>query len=375
VVNPDWLLFVRNLLYVGQMAKLENSLDPTYCRVSKVSAVTKIMMALLFPVALFSCILPKKKGLYIFSSMHGFDLADNAKYLYDNVQSTNKYFITKRKNYKSSCGNIRYLYAYSIQGIFVQLFAERAYYTHGIYDFIPVLIWGSCKINLWHGVPVKVIGPLADWSGDSKLLFFVKCWFFRIFRISYYMAFDYLLCPEFQQIENYNHYFMLVKPKILVRQQPRVLYSRKLAKSMSILYAPTHRNHDKSHNIEEYLDKIRIFHPDVRNFISKIRITIVIRPHPLELSKYLNLNMPENYVLDNSIDLYDSINKYILVVTDYSSIIYDCRDLRIPYRILAADFMDYDGKVGFNRDFSEVIRKKLLVTWTDLINEMRDTGF
>ena len=121
-----------------------------------------------FPISIFSRILPKW-NYEIYGSMNGFKICDNSKFLYYENNSENSFFITKNKNLIIG-SNKKIIYAYSIKGVFLQMFAKKVFWTHGLNDFIAPLVIGSYIVGLQHGLP----GKKTIQKNRSKLYYKIK---------------------------------------------------------------------------------------------------------------------------------------------------------------------------------------------------------
>ena len=134
--------------------------------------LSEINNIIFYPIYLLSKILPRK-NIIIFGSMSGYAIADNCKYLFVNTYQPNYYWITKNKSLitKPIFSSVFPIYAYSWKGIYLQLHAKIAYYTHKVNDFFAPAIFGAEIIALWHGVPFKKIGTAVV---DKKYLCFIK---------------------------------------------------------------------------------------------------------------------------------------------------------------------------------------------------------
>jgi len=301
---------------------------------SRIDKVISLSMAF---IAFVSAVLPKKKGLYIYGSMWGYDIADNPKYafLYDE-SAIEKYFLTKNKNL---LGSVRYdkvkpVYMYSFQGVMLQLRAEKAFFSHGVFDFIPSLVWGARKINLWHGVPMREIGPDYDWAGDGKLKKKIKILFYRVFGWAYYMSCDEVWVPFRGLKENYKRFFRVSRPEISIKKQPRnECYHKNKARERSkkILFAPTYHTVDgRGFNISSFFQNIGLYDQELIDMLDASGFKLVIRPHPIDLEVFRSANIPLNVEIDFTEDLYEALGGYKGIVTDFSSVLLDGIEIGSP---------------------------------------------
>lgn len=342
-----------------------------YAKFHKKGFIRKISQPLLLPIAMLSKLIPKEKGLEIFSSMNGFQITDNTKYAFESSQNKNRFWITKNKVLaKKAQKGFLPIYAYSFRGFLLQLRAEKSYFTHSIFDFIPALIYGSQKINLWHGVPLKEIGPLSDWKNKSKLKARVLEIYYRLFKHCYYMHCDIVACPDESLKEDYQRFFRISKPQIFIMKQARNEFCPSRTKTRKILFAPTHRSQIRSNNIRETLNSFGLFSNKLFNFLQENKIELVVRPHPIDKDSLEMISLPDNVTIDRSEDLYDSIKQYPVVITDYSSIYYDCCELEIKCIIVTPDLDSYISAVGLTESYLNTINEIGFRRIEDAISEI-----
>lgn len=290
--------------------------------------------------------------------MNGFTIADNSKYKYKQKKSNNKFFITLNENIIDNEEFSEYnpVYALSLKGIFLQIRAEKVYFTHGIYDFIPCFIWGAEKHNLWHGVPLKEIGPNSDWSENSQIIFLLKKIIYKTLKPLYYMSCDYVYCPFTELIPSYKRFFCISKPSIIIEKQARNTYKKHTYKNRKILFAPTHRTLNYNENeLNNLIKNLKI--KEARDTIYKENHELIIRPHPIDLDFYLRSELSKIYTIDSSIDIYETIGSYEFIITDYSSIYLDCLEQNLDCYLLITNTDDYKERVGLNDLYGNIINK------------------
>lgn len=293
-----------------------------------------------FPLFVLAKILPKK-DFFVFGSMSGYAVADNSKYYFINTYKPNYYWITKNKGLLKTAvfENHFPIYAYSLKGIFIQLFAKKAFYTHKLDDFVPPLIMGAEITALWHGVPFKKIGAAEHGETDASAL--RKCIRkirARVMPYSYYMYCNNVVCPDPEYEDVFRRCFANSAPKILIEQYPRVQYARKIAKQRKILYCPTYR---KNRKLADVISSVGILGAQFSKWLQSNDVVFIIRPHPIDAEKLDVISLPERIEIDTSLDLYETINQYPVVLTDYSSIMYDAEALGINVFLLADDVQEY----------------------------------
>ncbi len=329
-------------------------------------ASNKFLSVLCFPLYLLVLIIPKNKGIKLFGSMNGYAIVDNSKYMYVNEYRKGFYFITKNKELlKVPIFDNNYpVYCFSLKGLILQIIAYEVYYTHSIFDFFSPLVMGAKVFALWHGVPGKKINTALD--EQKKYLNTIPFFIYNyIFPYKYYAYCKYVFCPSEELINIYKECFQIGRPKIIIHKQPRNLYAAQNIKENNIiLYAPTYR---RNRSIVEIMEYLGFFKDDFLSFIKENKVTIVIRPHPIDLDDLLKKELPNTFSIDRSKDIYETITKYSLIITDYSSLFYDALELNIPVKILQNDFDLYKKENGLFSSFEEYINDNSEHCITDII--------
>ena len=141
-----------------------------------------------------------------------------------------------------------------------------------------------------------------------------------------------------------------------------------------ILFAPTYRGENKRQAYFPYdkLDMSKLY-----KLCQDIDATIIFKMHPFVEEK---VPIPEEY-LDRMADLtsYPNINDlfYItdLLITDYSSNIYEFSLMKKPMLFYAFDMEEYTKERGFHRDYRENVPGKIVETFDEMITAIREKDF
>lgn len=227
----------------------------------------------------------------------------------------------------------------------------------------PFYMRDKIIINYWHGVPIKKIG-INGYSGLNWLRMFLQLKLFSNFITAY-------VTTSKNMIDIMAQSFILPKDKIKVLGQPRNNYIKnKVSKdeiiklyddideeSKFILYAPTWR---KSKYGGSFDSEVKYFPfddfdiKDLENYLEENKITIFLRPHPLEKitikeSKYIK-------IFDNSKteNINDYLNVFDLLIADYSGIYIDFLLLDKPILLLPYDIKEYMSIKGFNFKYDDI---------------------
>ena len=141
-----------------------------------------------------------------------------------------------------------------------------------------------------------------------------------------------------------------------------------------ILFAPTYRGENKRHAYYPY-DKLNM--DRLYKLCEETNSIIIFKMHPFVEEP---VPIPEKYK-DRMIDLvkYPNINDlfYIsdLLITDYSSNIYEFSLMRKPMLFYAFDIDEYTKERGFHRDYRTNVPGKIVETFDDMINAINKEDF
>lgn len=324
-----------------------------------------VRIILFFLVKIFSIFINKPNNILLGSGFGKF--TDNSKYLllflikhnYNNVY----YILDDKQEYLLLKDKYPVLYKRSITTFFKVIKAKYFFYTHNTTDIYPAYPMKAILINLWHGTAIKKMGFDSEvdmqWIRKRKKL---------CLRLPYEVM-DYFVTAS----KNVNFIFessmQIEKSKILPVGLPRndFLFSNKSnstlyndlktkiykTKKKTILYAPTFR--DELFGIKKVEELI--------NYFSKLQktndFTIAIRMHPLESAKLESDLLQKNSILN--LNDYDDMQEILLctdiLVTDYSSMIFDYAILERPILLYLYDFNTYrNSRGGFYFDYEKDFR-------------------
>jgi CDP-glycerol glycerophosphotransferase len=213
---------------------------------------------------------------------------------------------------------------------------------------------GRFIINLWHGIPLKRIALL-----ESKVSAFKRLYFRYIFSDNY----THVLATSKELAPIMEHSFGVSKDKIRIWGQPRCdcLWEEQddlrarwgLGENEKlILYAPTFRDHEpvRLFPFEDY-DK-----ETLEAFLQKEHLTIALRTHIQEtadIGAYIGGRV-RLFNEEEAEDVMEYLNRFDVLITDYSSIYLDFLLLGRPLVFLAYDRESYVQQRGFLFDYDDV---------------------
>ena len=306
-------------------------------------------------LSIMSFLTPKKRRLWVFGAWFGKKYGDNTRILYEYLaerQDVQAVWITESESIVSELATkgLPVFHARSIFGIYHCMRAAYAFYTCGPLDVSPYTIWGSKKIQLWHGIPLKKILYDDDVRYPKTASGKLKKWVHYIIRS---------MMPERRQVWSYvisssptvtarlSSAFNIDSSKILETgypRQDRILLARsETAPRKTILYAPTHRYEGKGSFREvDYfsgLDMSRL-----TDVLEKSNSQLVIKLHsfhdPDKLTSMFK-GMSHVVVAPADADIYDMLPSVSVLITDYSSIYIDYLVLDRPMIFFAFDLENY----------------------------------
>lgn len=337
-------------------------------------------------IFLLSVFVPTKKGLFIFGSWFGKKYGDNTRALFEhlsNIQPENVYWYTDNEKIASkiiASGN-KCISGVNMKNIFLHLRAEAVFCNCSANsDLLGGYINKRTKVfNLWHGTPMKKIGKDAVKSGLSHTrlgmskpnltLSLIKkilpSTFYNFLKLdTYYLASS----PEVSKI--LQGAMGVNEEKIIICGYPKldkIFIESGYAEPYKILYAPTYRG---EYNSE--LDILTMFGFNIE-FADKVlkenKATLTIRLHPankLPVAVINRINNTNTISIDNEDDIYESLGKYSLVITDYSSVYFDA--LAVGINVLIApfgykDYLENDRDLYFS--LSELYPERMPIDWKD----------
>ena len=320
-------------------------------------------------------ITPKKKNVWAFSAFSKRGYMDNVKYLYEYVlahhpeiqavwmtldkgvykqlQSENKPVVMMRT---SECRKI----------LSHAKLAFTDHYRMSDYDAFSGLNDRTKIVQLWHGVGLKAIGDLKNTNiagvmlsndilpstADNILKIIYKK--IKYFRHAYYRElFEHyfmLACPGPERIEQVAKPLHIPLENCFMSGHPRNVFLHQTlpaTDAVHILYAPTYRwNAIKEQQlVQKIIDSADV----IQTCMEKVNGSLTIRLHPHTWRNYnVQLNdLSQRYdriFSDNDADIYQTLGKYRILISDYSSIAYDFILLNRPVVFFNYDFEDFIEK-------------------------------
>jgi CDP-glycerol glycerophosphotransferase (TagB/SpsB family) len=318
---------------------------------------------ILFPIYWASGLVPRRKNLWVFGSWGGYRFADNGAAFFMHCQRTLKddiemVWISRKP------GIIKRLrdhgldahWVWSVKGI-------KACLRSGfhIFDCYPkdTNFWlgrGATRINLWSGVPLKVIQRQHDNPLNRHYRLFhgylPERWFLSMMMPWHVFKPDLMIATSIECGEITKLAFGLDKGNVAVTGYPRndVLFDANSSvaalnsplpasftkaadsKRKVILYLPTYRDSGKSYlNMDwERLDEL----------MEELGASFFFKTHPVDRLKN-EINCKNVHQLPQLIDIYDLLPRTDILISDYSSIVFDFMLLDRPIIYYTPDLGEF----------------------------------
>lgn len=246
-------------------------------------------------------------------------------------------------------------------------------------------------VQLWHGVGLKTIGDLknttvpgVEFSEDilpqendgsftrkiKKIKYFRHAYYRELFE-KYFM----LVCPGQERVEQIAKPWNIPLETCFFSGHPRNInlhHESGVPCERSILYAPTYRWDAWSE--KNLVRQIKKSGEHIEAALEKADANLVIRLHPHTWRNYGKIlewieEKFERISVDRDQDIYLSLAKYAIVITDYSSIAYDFILLDRPVIFFNYDFKTFiDKEIQLNYDYSEYSPGTKTKTWEETMD-------
>lgn len=291
-----------------------------------------LMYALRFVAVLLVSLVPKNKKVWVFGAWFGQRFSDNSKYLYkyvsDNEKNINPIWITKSKKLTNELitQGINAFYYKSPLGIYYQIRAGVVMISHSMEADLNSFFIGlnTYRVQLWHGIPLKKIGFDND---KAKVRTGLSIKFPKLYMILMNSRYDMMISTGDLCSKIFSSAFNLPISKIKQTGFPRndVFFKRPEYDTLfKIVYMPTFRDveGDSGYLFTKYGFNALEFDKKLKAY----GIILYIRVHPANRpSSQLieTLQKCDSIRMSESDDIYEEINQYNCLITDYSSIMFD----------------------------------------------------
>ncbi len=315
------------------------------------------------PLGLLDILVSKDQKIIVFSG-------NNLKGINGNVSAVLRKWCEQSKNsdYKgyvlgSKCKKIEGLNTIqpiSLKGILVLLKSGTVVISHGPGDIFYKSLANIKRrkiINLWHGVPLKNIGRWKGW--ECSILITASDTERKLMSKMTGTPIDKIVVTGYPRTDD-----LINKPNQLKKEALRKL-NKKGVDQKWILYAPTYRN---TRNSKGYIHELPDFsRKELIVLLEKNNAYLLIRPHvndPLDdLQNHKRILFADSSSFPDIEPLYSLSD---ILVTDYSSIIFEYALLDKPLIGIASDLEQYKKKPGLLFDYDEFFPGPNARNWKEL---------
>ncbi len=370
--------FINTFIGISEGFRFEHKKSKKTERVGKKYILKFVIYSINLPIYALSSLIKKNRDIWIFGAWYGKNYSDNSKYLFQYINSNKSdikaIWLSRNSdiiNQLRMKGFIAYN-TFSFWGYYYSMRAKVAIVSHSVFsDLNYFAISPKTKIiQLWHGIPLKKIyyddtKSANKFSGKSKL----KTIIFPFLKEN----FDLLIVTsaEFQKIA--EQAFMIPNEKIKITGYPRndVFFRTKTRHNKKkIIYLPTLR---KSIGSEVDLFSKYAFDADkMSEMLKNSNSELYIKLHPVNKIPKKFVDLIRNYsniiILEN-IDIYDHLNDFDLLITDFSSVYFDFLLSNKPIIFATFDKAEYlqnERELYFNYD--DVTPGEKAKDWIDIID-------
>lgn len=347
----------------------------------------------------FSFLFPRSKKKWAFGSFRG-AFNDNSKYLF--IYASNQHPEIRSvwlSSNKKTVQHVRSLgfesyFIGSVKGLLYALQSKYWFFNAYTSDILFFASGNAICINLWHGVGLKKI-EFCIKSGKLADRFVRKTLKERFYHPESFRRPDYFLSStEFQSIK-FAEAFRIKLSQCLNIGYPRntILTASEEDRSHFIDLYESKKTSGLIHQIKKY-NKTFIYMPTWRDsqedvFSNNIDLKVlnrlmvenndllILKPHANtkvnkeELSHYSNI-----ILLNNTVDIYTILPYTQVLITDYSSILYDYILMENKDVILYLyDLNEYINNRDFNYPFMENVVGKIAYDFNNLIYCIRENDY
>lgn len=340
-------------------------------------------------IYLFSFLVPRNKSSLAFGSYRS-GFSDNSKYLFLYLYRThpelNIYWLSRNRQtikHIRSLGLSAY-WIYSPIGIWKALRAKYWFYNTYSSEIMFFLSGGATLINLWHGVGLKRCEFNINREGLLADRYVRRTFKERFYHPQAFQRPTYVLSSTNFQSEMFASAFRVSVEQCMNVGYPRnqiLLKSKEEIRAFILRYEP--KQTQQLVDILALYNLVYIYMPTWRDSqrdvfqvnidlecISKIlkeqNAVLLLKPHMMTVVDKL-YNADNIILVDKDIDIYCVLPYTDVLITDYSSVLYDY--LLIPDKqviLYLYDYTDYINMRDFYYPFDENVIGKRVETFNEL---------
>ena len=310
-------------------------------------------------ISILSNLIPRSKRTFVFASFP--DFSDNSyamyRYLSDKYGKNCKcVWIFEDRESLEKFPDVKACRKYSLLSFYYFARARNVFFTHGLYSFIKLRSKDKI-VNLWHGMPLKVIGLMDQNGGGTDPT-----------RAHYLIAtspfFREIMAKSFNGIDT-DHTLLTGQPRNdLLFQETTFFATRSIdtGKYRSIgIWLPTYRRsivgdirNDGTYNDNgiSFLGMEELTRLD--HWLGVEKHLLIVKLHPMDALQKVDFGKFNNLLIvkphDFTEQLYPLLGACDYLLTDYSSVWIDYSILKRPIGFVMNDMAQYRESRGFTID-------------------------
>ena len=347
-----------------------------------------IILLFIYPIKELLYFLPRNNKIWLFGADVGKRYADNPKALFEfcskNCPEIKTVWITKNKQIKEEVKKLGYdcYYAYEFLGIIYSAFSGVYIYCSTSSDINYWLSSGAFKVNLWHGSPLKKIVRDIDNPSDrdyqiknAKLLHKL---FYKLIFPGFFEKINIFVSPSDEISKRFESAWNLAPEQLHVTGYPRndELFNRNELAEYTIKDKKINDFFRKNKKIITYLPTYRersnvdfpIEPEKLNKYLKENEYLFVIKLHPFDNTNLSNWDYSNILVIESTIDIYKLLAITDILVTDYSSVVFDFLILKRPVIFFTYDLEEYiKNDRGMYQPFEEIIVGEVVKNTEELI--------
>ena len=312
------------------------------------------------------------KNLWVFGARSGFTYDDNSRHLFEYICKNHKeiYAVWISRNPKV----IQYLrerdykvyHTFSFRGIICIFLARVTFvnvYSHDITPF-KFLLTKKINVQLWHGTPMRQ-NDLSDLHDKYDLVSVASLDFLTTQSLGCRIKYNFVLT-------GYPRNDLLVKSRNSENESDQI----------QILYMPTHRKRVNQSGGAESVDFDMFSYGFDFQAASEIlrgnNAVLNLKLHPLqslpkclaeEIKDSQNIQLIEK---DCLLDIYETVAKTDILITDYSSILFDYLLLDRPVFLTPFDLNDQAEVRSLRYPYSEIACGPVSSNWPEFFEQLEN---
>jgi len=357
--------------------------------------LTRILLLFIYPFIFLLQIIPRDKNIWVFGNYKGY--IDNTRYIYEYLSYDKEsileiYWITKDKALyeKLKSENKSVLYYYSSIAIWKSLRAGVSFFANGYSDLNKLATINSYIVNLWHGFPIKKLAfdaelefTIYSFGKLNKTLtyFSKKSLQFLHNKIDFYsvsskydldrMSCAFNVSKDKFRISGTPRFDVIEKQKSKGSEVSDIFHKHNTTQGKNIMYAPTWR--ENGWNVNQTLEDPQ----KLTNYLETENSYLFIKRHPLTTKQEIKdwgIIETKRIIFIDGFDINESYHFIDILITDFSSLIFDFGILKKPIFYFITDLNEYSNNRGFYDDIVEISNNNINKSWNQLLDNLKNNA-